>query len=487
MSSDGPLLEVCQQCCWAVGNLAGDSQVARDAARGAGVVPSLTAVLKKGMELKHTSICRNAAWALSNLTRGVTTSGTEFCGPTLLTSTLVASVLMSPEQQLSATVVSHWWADVANEACWILAFLTAREDEVVEYLCQPSTELAWLLPGTQNVVCAALAHRLQEASRAIRSSSTATDLTDTQLRALRMTIPCLRSIGNIATACQGRHVTTLLQESSILESLTNLMEAGYTVRNGDVAAVAVEAAWAAGTLLCDAGISLHPSTTIAAPTLLPTLCQVIIEGSAKLDLKREVVSALWNAVAAPPNEVGDASQSRPTRDEFLAKIAQVPGMIACLTELLTSVDADAVYNSSQLLNAMLRRLDSLPNVKREFMEANGVDALEAVCDRASQDNSYGGGQEWKGSGGTSSQSADIAADLIDDLFSEEMDDAAVDDGAMAVSMPDSFTFSPIAVNPQQPAFDFSGNQTQGFPDASIQGGGRGRGRGKPVPSWMNQS
>jgi hypothetical protein len=127
MSSDGPVLEVCQQCCWAVGNLAGDSQVARDAARQAEVVPSLTTVLTKGMELKHNAICRNAAWALSNLTRGVTTSGKEFCGPTLLTPTLVASVLMSREQQLSATVQQTWWTDVANECAWILAFLTARD------------------------------------------------------------------------------------------------------------------------------------------------------------------------------------------------------------------------------------------------------------------------------------------------------------------------------------------------------------------------
>ena len=66
---------------WAVGNLAGDSQPARDAARHAGVVQPLVTILCKGMELKHTAICRNAAWAFSNLTRGITTSGQDFCGP----------------------------------------------------------------------------------------------------------------------------------------------------------------------------------------------------------------------------------------------------------------------------------------------------------------------------------------------------------------------------------------------------------------------
>jgi Armadillo/beta-catenin-like repeat len=172
----------------------------------AGVVQPLVTVLSKGMELKHTAICRNAAWALSNLIRSVTTSGKEFCGPSLLTPTLVAIVLMSPEQQLLTIVFSFWWMDVANEMCWLLAFLTAREDDVVDLLCQPSTELAWLMPHTQGVVCAALSHRLNQAAGAARAATASSS--DTALRALRMTVPCLRTISNIATACQGRHVGT---------------------------------------------------------------------------------------------------------------------------------------------------------------------------------------------------------------------------------------------------------------------------------------
>jgi hypothetical protein len=479
MTQDAPLLQVCQQMLWAVGNVAGDSQVARDALRKAGVVPSLCTVLKRGMELKHTCICRNAAWALSNLTRGVTTSGWEFCGDSLLTPVLLASVLSSPEQQVSATVKSTWWQTVANEACWILAFLTAREDQVVDYLIQPSNELLWLLPNKQFVVVAALAHRLDEASKAVVSNSTR-ELTETQLQALRMTIPCLRSIGNIATASQGRHVDILLQESSIVTSLVTLIQAGYMTTNGDVQAVAVEATWAAGSLLCDAGIDSHVSTTIAAPTLLPILHQAILHG--KSDLKREAVSAVWNAVAAPPNSQNDGSASLATRDGFLSSTAQVPGMVLCLVNMLTSMDADAVFYSIQLLNAMLRRLQ----VKREFVEANGVDALEAVCDRASQSNAYGGGQDWNG---MSDDSADIAADLIDDLFSNDADMNQDDDdddnnGGMTMAMPASFTFSPISVDAQHHHFDFGGEPSQPVqvvPDAPMNdsaSSAQGRGQGQ---------
>jgi hypothetical protein len=250
--------------------------------------------------------------------------------------------------------------------------------------------------------------------------------------------------------------------------------------NGDVQAVAVEATWAAGSLLCDAGIDSHVSTTIAAPTLLPILHQAILHG--KSDLKREAVSAVWNAVAAPPNSQNDGSASLATRDGFLSSTAQVPGMVLRLVNMLTSMDADAVFYSIQLLNAMLRRLQ----VKREFVEANGVDALEAVCDRASQSNAYGGGQDWNG---MSDDSADIAADLIDDLFSNDADMNQDDDdddnnGGMTMAMPASFTFSPISVDAQHHHFDFGGEPSQPVqvvPDAPMNdsaSSAQGRGQGQ---------
>lgn len=483
MSSDGPVLELCQQCCWAVGNLAGDSQSARDAARQAGVVQPLVTVLSKGMELKHTDICRNAAWALSNLTRGVTTSGKEFCGPSLLTPTLVASVLMSPEQQLSTTVFSVWWMNVANEMCWILAFLTAREDEVVDFLCQPSTELAWLMPHTQTVVCAALSHRLDQAAHAVRNATAASS--DTALRALRIAVPCLRSIGNIATACQGRHIGTLLHKTTILDSLKLLIASGVAVNDGDVASVAVEAAWAAGTLLCDAGLSEHPSTTHACPVLLPVLCQTVVSEHAKLNLKREAVLALWNAVASPPT-MGDAWSSLSVRDGFLQQIAECQGIVTTLTDLMLNVDADLALGSVRLINALLRRLEGL--VLKEFVEANGLDALEAVCDRATQDNAYEGRHGWQGGVDATDEYSETAADLIDDLFGDKIEGAmcSMESSPEGMPLPDSFSF----IDPKmQETSDFHEQQAQSlvFPTASSGTAGGGRRRGKTTPAWMQHS
>jgi hypothetical protein len=47
---------------------------------------------------------------------------------------------------------------------------------------------------------------------------------------------------------------------------------------------------------------------------LPVLCQMVVSEYAKLDLKREAVSALWNAVASPPT-MGDAWSSLILRDD----------------------------------------------------------------------------------------------------------------------------------------------------------------------------
>ena len=196
-------------------------------------------------------------------------------------------------------------------------------------------------------------------------------------------------------------------------------------------------------------------------------------------------------MAAPPSSQNDDSASLTTRNGFLSSTVQVPEMVLCLVNMLTSMDADAVFYSIQLLNAMLRRLQ----LKREFVEANGVDALEAVCDRASQSNAYEGGQDWNG---MSVDSADIAADLIDDLFSNDVDMNQDDDdnnnGGMAMAMPVSFTFSPISVEAQQQHFDIGGEPSQPVQvvtyapvnDSESLAQGRGQGRGKPIPSWMNQ-
>lgn len=464
------------QCCWALGNLIGDSKEAHDASIF--LFPTLLHTLIRGLEQKQPSVCRNAAWAISSFVRGTARGGAEivFCGPDLLTPSLLAQLLVSPERETNS-VDGVSWMDVAQEAAWIVAFLTAIDDAVVDYLCSGSHNVSFSSQSPV-VILEALACRLHNALQRTRQASTWSS--EEATNALKMTIPCLRAIGNIASSSHGKHLPALLtaHSKSIVKSLATLLDLGIfpsSTSHNHLATAAVEAAWAARTLLCDAGLADHQSTDIAIPVLLPQLCKCVTSGYGKQDLKREAISALWTATAAPPGssssdhssneQQGSIWSTRATRDDFLRQIGRTPHMMTTLVDLLkTSVDADVVHTTLQLVNAMLRRLqDDDVELKRDFEENDGVNALEHICNVASSTSHYGGGTDWNSG---DFPAADIAADLIDDLFDvthedEIMDVAPVSDGT-------SFTFGLPATNPV--------NSETVMPS---------RGRGRPVPSWMS--
>jgi len=514
--------QVCQQVCWALGNICGDSPQARQAAYAQGVMTPLVHSLQHGLQWNSTEICRNAAWAIVNLTRGgydapqaaaaiPTISYQQALSP--ISPCLLSHVMMAPETQkydskkTSQTSSNITWWEVGFEGCWILTFLTASRDETVQALLESKKTTMTSQPFSQ--VCQALASRLETGTKIVRVA----DSVDGFERALKMCIPCLRAVGNIATACQGAHIPALLQarDGSIVKSLATLIELGtfpcasnnnstHSNNSGDISSVALEAAWAAGSLLCDAGLPDHLSSTLACPTLLPILCRTITCGYSKLDLKREAMSALWNAISAPPGQdvqdMGHQWSSRPLRNEFCTSASFVESFVNATTELLTCfVDADAVYYAIQVMNAMLRHSANPDIVQRQFQEAGGVDALEAICDCASQsyNNNNNGSMVTPPSSAVVEQSANIAADLIDDLFDD--DEAEI----MALSSPErntegQFGFGVVATGAPQ-VFDFSNNNGASqeqpmnpdiFHSHVPSVAPMGRGRGKPTPAWMQQ-
>lgn len=504
ISAGTALSDLCEQCCWALGNIAGDSQRSRDALISAGAIGSLVTALKRAFGMArqsaqgavHCGLCRNAAWALSNLARGASTSCLPFLHNALSSSDL-ADLIVAPEIFQSQTVhdgysasnsYSSTWMDCSNEACWILAFLTAREDEGVSAL----------LEGDSNVVNA-LARRLSSASDAIKSSnqSVAED-------ALRIAIPCIRSIGNIAAACGGIYIPNVLTVAGmndvdpsscgpLTNALATIIQVG-TKRGRDFAAVACEACWAVGALLVDAGTPLpHPSTAACA-VFIPTLCCAVSLASSKSELRREAVAGLCNAVLPPvidgetPRNSASKSACMAVSDDLLSAIAASDGMINALASLLVSFDADTVVPSVTVVNAILRRLSEVqPSLKRQFEEADIVNALETVCDRASASSSYGQ-DKWRGNGSAQEKSAEIAADLIDDFFSDDFDAyEEMYQGTPAGAS--TFEFGSASFGPP-PAAGYNFASPAGAGTASAQprgmGRGRGRGRGSNLPAWMNQ-
>jgi len=263
-------------------------------------------------------------------------------------------------------------------------------------------------------------------------------------------------LGNLCSL--GRHVVSWVlqaQNGSVVPSLANLMERAF--QSKDDAVVATEATWAAGLLLCDAGIPNHPSTTLSAPRLIPPIlsCLSTIQQQQRQgqqqEMLREALRALWNAVAAPPDESDHSSLA--TRNAYLRDLLKQGGepFVGCLVDCLGRVEV--MWWALLLTNALLRRTEG---ISCWWEEANVVDALEHVCEEASVQHA------WQ-STDVNADAAEMAARLLDDVFyADNSGDDVLD--AMADEV---FGFG--IPTPQEPP-----------PPPQM-----GRGRGKPTPAWMS--
>jgi hypothetical protein len=470
-------LHITRQACWVLGNLTttkcSSSSVAMEA---------LGRTVVKSDNCQHVEVCQMATWAIHMMLKMSSTGGDEY-DVSSLWNVLPLSLLLARLVSLQDAS----FMEVSVQACWIVAHLTSREtDEWTEQLLCNGDSINKMIP--------ALLHSLEHSVVALEQSLSTSSTTTVTLATLHNSmidriIPCLRAVGNIATACQGKYVPELIVSNNytLASSLATLLDLGSKLLN-NMQEMAVEAAWAAGTILCDAGVPEHPSTTSASRVLLSWLCIVIDykTSMATLELKREALSALWNMVTAPPfdasantdqERAAAAAASRPKRGEFLVQITLQHNSIESLVQLMQSQDADVVYFSLSLLNAILRQTQTSSMPRQRFLFAKGVDALESICDGERQD-----------------ECADMAADLIDDFFSEEIlnDDEVDEEGDSAMfganeqlaSGKDAFSFGvPDAEMPQ--VFDFS--QQAAVPtafSAAAKPGAVGRGRGKTLPAWM---
>jgi hypothetical protein len=360
-----------------LGNLAGDpSQEIRHALRQA--VPALVRALQQNPPSPA------AAWALTNSIRNDNTaSASIYCSDQYLSPTLLESMLLCSSPQ------------VATQAAWMVASLTNREPDVVEVLCScPS-----FLP---NVI------RLLEHP----------PYGEDQL------LPLIQALGNIAS--YEERVPALLS-LQLAPTVANILKQAH-------GPLLQQTAWLAGCLLCDAGLAEHLSTTAAEPILVPVLMHLLSSPQLVLDEQREVVCALWNALALPPSqENGNRSGIREN-----IPLPDVCPTLPGLVNLLSATDADAVLAAVHLVNIFLRRDPSLCHALQEAQVQN---ALEHVCDSTMHD------------------AAEVAAELIDDFF-----DQNEDDGDDEVEM------------------DF-GTIGFGQPVGAPSPQGMGRGRGAVLPSW----
>ena len=581
-------------CAWILGNVAGDSSHSRrtllqyrNTSQSNGTIVSVVSACihmevlvtrrRNGMEEEQQQgngeqdleLLRNALWALTNLARGAETSAVSFVNAnanathghaTVITGELIVQLLSPPLDKCLKDAATKQqqqqqgqgrqgqeqneqvtWIQIMTETYWLLAFLTAREEEAVQVLLlQTQTGGS---SSNENVVGRTLCHTmvthfcylsqvLLMASTTTRGSINANADNSVVQMATQMILPMIRTLGNIATSSGGIFVPTLLyvpvsntppassgslslsSSSSLLcQSIVTWMQLLERGRGGsssfsssDGLAIAMEVTWMTGTLLCDVGHAHHVSTTVACPILIPALCRALVHPRLSLEWKRHLLWAIWNALSQPPdkeynNSMDSTSTSismeqngneeedtRPVRDAVLKEVYGTPQMCYALVQNLDSSDVDVIQVSLNILDAMHRRLVGQGHqnqqswtVLQQFQEVDCLNALERVCDTASAAYSYGGGRSWQDSNFGMEACAELAADLIDDFYQDDLEEEEGDGG---------FSSGGTAVDTNgQLVFQFApppGGSVTPVAQAPMTSS-LGRGRGRVVPAWMQAS
>jgi hypothetical protein len=384
----------------------------------------------------------------------------------------------------------------AIDAAWILDGLCRREDDAIDFLCQPPNVLSTLVQQLYN--------------RTIVLSSPNTVGEDIY----EFLIPALRAFGNIGTACEGRFVPLLLCDtlSQFLTSINTLLEIPTSGKTSTMfSSIFVEAAYVAGCLLTDAGWPNHPSTTIAVRNLVPRLKAVLLLTKTTFEIRVAAISALANAFREPPSPVLEIDHINPfsctshqlkaISNDILTNILwnnpeENLSLMRSLVDLLHVKDSDAVLSSLQVIDRFLRTgsESEILSVRTSFEECDGVDALERIGDVFP----------------STSTEALLAADLLNEFFDDDEDkDSNLDNiqhslsnspvlqdnqfvfGLPANSLgPCGITTSTFntSINPDRGAMMTSPPTENPLSAALLLStmpiGSKGR--GKPIPAWMTQ-
>jgi hypothetical protein len=423
---------IAELTCIILGNLVGDGthRIPNE------VKPTMIAGLIQAVMVTPTTSVA-AAWALTNMIRNDTTSlASTYCTETLLSTPLLLTWLRHPP--------------IATQTAWMIASLTTREEEVVMYLCRNLSFLSSLVQ--------AVAHPV----------------------ASDQMVPLLQTLGNLA--CHASLVPALLSQTDppLIPLLQQLLSQASSSSSPSSSSrdsrsdprLLTLAAWLAGCLLVDVGVENHPSTTVAAPALIPTLIHrlgggdvgefMVAENGMTMEEEREFVSALWNALAFPPG-LDHVEQQVLVKLPFVFDVPR--SSLRAMIRLVSTNDADAVVASVNVLNLLLRRqeIDSpmqFHNLLNLMHEEELPDALERICDSPLE------------------EAAEVAADLLDDYFyNDEQEDEPTNNPPVGFSwMPPATAENSSAPVPML-GMNVGNEPTRGL----------GRGRGATLPAWMSKS
>jgi len=180
-------MDTAEQAAWCLGNIAGDSPLARDFVLSHNVMDPLL----RNLDSSKLSMLRHGTWSLSNLCRGKPQPAWEFVAPAL---PHLCKLLSSSDEE------------VLTDVCWALSYLSDGPNERIQAVAETG-------------ICRRMAELLLNSSYSVQT-------------------PALRTIGNMVTGDDSQ--TQIIVNFSVLPALLSLLsspkkgirkEACWTISN----------------------------------------------------------------------------------------------------------------------------------------------------------------------------------------------------------------------------------------------------------------
>eukprot|EP00514_Thraustochytrium_sp_LLF1b_P006428 CAMPEP_0184539018 /NCGR_PEP_ID=MMETSP0198_2-20121128/17904_1 /TAXON_ID=1112570 /ORGANISM="Thraustochytrium sp., Strain LLF1b" /LENGTH=458 /DNA_ID=CAMNT_0026932509 /DNA_START=188 /DNA_END=1564 /DNA_ORIENTATION=- len=338
--------------------MAGDSQVAREKLKALGLINPLVKLLdgtpfssQDTMEARRT-----AAWALCNLARGSDSTAGPFCQAGA-DRALLNVVRSFSEGQNKDKIGAR---ELVIEACWTLAFLSAKEPEC----CAQLAEL-----GGLTILVPMFVHH----TNSLQTLSLEAGLITPALRAITNILPIVepRQILDTITSFPGflRALAQLLSQEVFAQNPSLCKEALWTVSNccsvGAGPTLASPSTSVSGPGSSSGSGSVSGSNSCSSSTLnlnpqqasdaenvlreMVALFQAPITRhllESPFEIQREAAFALFNLV------------SRPTPEPLIAIVCQTPQVIPAVLQLLEAPDFDVVKVALDIVELVLAKLSN---------------------------------------------------------------------------------------------------------------------------------
>eukprot|EP00986_Skeletonema_menzelii_P003173 scaffold943_cov159-Skeletonema_menzelii.AAC.7 len=462
-------IAICEKCVFVIGNLLGDSFMARQALLELGALSTLIACVGMGLEkvklllgqqqqqqqqqqqgqqqqLEVDSLVivlqllRNCIWSLINFIRGGDTTTVSIM--TEIHRVDLAVLLSLPESIQSIIVITNNAEecirasfDVAIETCWLIVYLTNHREAMMfgieNWLSQD------ILVGLGSRLCSGVDAAIIQFKQIDDDGDDDDDNLDGDQSTSPLTsnprlvdnvtnssIPCCRALTNIAIYLDSippdgeaisqakQSVTSALLSEMTARCLAELISLGSIGVGTTASTIACSAASLASICLTDASRDYENYTGAAVWSLLPALVRGLVGPMCTYEFRREVVWSIWNTL-----------QHNRIQHRLLMEIigTSATEVAEALTGNLTSlISSDEVEPSLGIVDLLLRTVDDNhmrstigKSLKIVFEEVGLVDALWYVCDNDVDESDV----------------AEKAAELIDDFY-EEQEEEDEDDRMM---------------------------------------------------------